>query len=521
MRRCRRSSRPRAGRHRLPRSPPASAALGLLAALLLQTMRRPEPVPEPVARFTVALPAGDMPAIGQQPLVALSPDGRTLVYAARRGEMTALFRRDLATLEPSLIRGTEGGTAPFFSPDGRSLGFVANGELRRIPIAGGAAQTIAAAAGDVTATWTADDAIIFSTSATRVLHRVPASGGAPAALTTLNVARGDRLHLLPQPLPGNDALLFTIVTDSERQVAVLRRKTGNTSILTTGTHARYLPSGHVIFSRDDALWAAPFDAGALTLTGDPVLLLDGVQHSADQVAHLDVAADGSMAYLPAGDYDAMARRISWIDRNGRETPVGLETRPYVGAALSPDGSRIALAIREQGDTDIWIATPSAADDDAADRGTGERDDAGLVARWCGGDLSIGSRRNRYLPARRTGRRPDAASDGAAGSREWTALADPRRPCSAVRPADGDCRGDTAVDRRGHDRQRPGGDGRSPCVAQRTISGISIGGIRASPMCSSPTIRRKARGDGASRPRGAPTRDGAPTATSSSSSISPA
>ena len=236
------------------------AALGLLAALLLQTMRRPEPVPEPVARFTVALPAGDMPAIGLQPLVALSPDGRTLVYAARRGEMTALFRRDLATLEPSLIRGTEGGTAPFFSPDGRSLGFVANGELRRIPIAGGAAQTIAAAAGDVTATWTADDAIIFSTSATRVLHRVPASGGAPAALTTLNVARGDRLHLLPQPLPGNDALLFTIVTDSERQVAVLRRKTGDTSILTTGTHARYLPSGHVIFSRDDALWAAPFDA---------------------------------------------------------------------------------------------------------------------------------------------------------------------------------------------------------------------------------------------------------------------
>jgi eukaryotic-like serine/threonine-protein kinase len=334
------------------------AALGLLAALLLQTMRRPEPVPEPVARFTVALPAGDMPAIGQQPLVALSPDGRTLVYAARRGEMTALFRRDLATLEPSLIRGTEGGTAPFFSPDGRSLGFVANGELRRIPIAGGAAQTIAAAAGDVTATWTADDGIIFSTSATRVLHRVPASGGAPAALTTLNVARGDRLHLLPQPLPGNDALLFTIVTDSERQVAVLRRKTGDTSILTTGTHARYLPSGHVIFSRDDALWAAPFDAAALTLTGDPVLLLDGVQHSADQVAHLDVSADGSMAYLPAGDYDAMARRISWFDRNGRETPVGLETRPYVGAALSPDGSRIALAIREQGDTDIWIATPS-------------------------------------------------------------------------------------------------------------------------------------------------------------------
>ena len=453
------------------------AALGLLAALLLQTMRRPEPVPEPVARFTVALPAGDMPAIGQQPLVALSPDGRTLVYAARRGEMTALFRRDLATLEPSLIRGTEGGTAPFFSPDGRSLGFVANGELRRIPIAGGAAQTIAAAAGDVTATWTADDGIIFSTSATRVLHRVPASGGAPAALTTLNVARGDRLHLLPQPLPGNDALLFTIVTDSERQVAVLRRKTGDTSILTTGTHARYLPSGHVIFSRDNALWAAPFDADALTLTGDPVLLLDGVQHSADQVAHLDVCGRRQHG-VPARRRLRRDGAPDFVDRSQRTRDAGRArnaavcrrralARRFAHRARDPRTGRHGHLDRDA----------VAADDDAADCGAGERDDAGLVARRHSGDLSIGPHRNRYLPARRPRRRPDAASDGAAGSREWTALADPRRPCTAVRPADSDCRGHTAFDRGGHARQRPGCDGRSPRFAQRTISRVSIGGIR--------------------------------------------
>jgi hypothetical protein len=153
-------------------------------------------------------------------------------------------------------------------------------------------------------------------------------------------------------------VLFTIITGSDRQVAVLRRGTGETGILTTGTHARYLSSGHLLFSRDNTLWIAPFDAERLALTGEPVPILDGVAHSADQVAHLDVAADGTLAYLPAGDYDAMTRRLAWIDRNGRETPVGLETRPYVGAALSPDGSRIALAIREQGDTDIWIATPS-------------------------------------------------------------------------------------------------------------------------------------------------------------------
>ncbi len=168
----------------------AIAAIGIVAALVLQTMRRPEPVPQPVARFAVPLPPGDRPAIGLQPVVALSPDGRTLVYAAQRGDTTALFRRDLATLEPSLVAGTEGGTSPFFSPDGRWLGFVANGELKRISMAGGPAETIAPAAGEVTAAWMADDAIVFSTTATRVLHRVPASGGTPAALTTLNLAQG-------------------------------------------------------------------------------------------------------------------------------------------------------------------------------------------------------------------------------------------------------------------------------------------------------------------------------------------
>jgi serine/threonine-protein kinase len=346
----------------------AIAAIGLVVAVVAQVMRRPEPVPQQVARFAVQLPPGDWPAIGLQPVLALSPDGRTLVYAAQRGDRTALFRRDLAALEPSLIAGTEGGTAPFFSPDGRWLGFVADGELKRIALAGGVAETIAAAAGDVTATWMADDSVVFSTTATRVLHRVPASGGTPAALTTLNLARGDRIHLLPQALPGtrrssakargNDALLFTIITGSDRQVAVLRRDTGETSILTAGTHGRYLPGGRLMFSRDNQLWVAPFDADKLTLTGEPVPLLDGVEHTADQAAHLDVAADGSMAYLPAGDYDAAVRRITWIDRNGQQSPVGLEARPFVGAAISPDGSRIALAIREQGDTDIWIATPS-------------------------------------------------------------------------------------------------------------------------------------------------------------------
>ncbi len=340
---------------------PLAAALvvALVSGVLLSpTLRRTEVSSEPVARFPVALPAGDLPAIGPQPAVALSPDGRTLVYAAQRGDSTALFRRDLAVLEPAIIAGTEGGKAPFFSPDGQWLGFAADGELKRVPIGGGPPETIAPAPGDVTAVWMPDGAIVYSTTATRVLHRLEARGGTAAALTSLNPARGDRFHLLPQPLPGNRALLFTIVTGADRHVAVLQRETGETSILTSGTHGRYLSSGHLIFSRDNTLWIVPFDPERLTLGGEPVPLMDGVEHSADQVAHLDVAADGSMAFLQAGDYEPAIGRVAWVDRGGRATDAALEARPYVGAAISPDGSRIALAIREHGNSDIWIATPS-------------------------------------------------------------------------------------------------------------------------------------------------------------------
>jgi serine/threonine-protein kinase len=333
----------------------AAAAVG---AALWPTFRRAERAAEPVARFSVALPSGDVPTLGFQPVAALSPDGRTLVYAARRGDTTALFRRDLAVLEPELIAGTSGGKAPFFSPDGRWLGFAAGGELRRMPLAGGPVEPIVAASGDVTAAWTADDAVIFSTTATRVLHRVPVGGGAPATLTTLDRARGDTLHLLPQPLPGNSALLFTIVAGTDRHVAALRRETGEISIITSGTHGRYLPTGHLLFWRDNTLLMMPFDVNALRVTGEAVPVMDDVAHTGDQVVHLDVAADGSMAFLPGGDYESTVRRLTWIDRAGRQTAANFEARPFVGVAISPDASRFAFAIDEHGNSDIWIAAPS-------------------------------------------------------------------------------------------------------------------------------------------------------------------
>ena len=246
------------------------------------------------------------------------------------------------------------------------------------------------------------------------------------------------MHLLPQALPapprssakarGNDGLLFTIVTASERQVAVLRRESGETTILTTGTHGRYLPDGHLIFSRDNSLWIAPFDAEKLTLTGEPVPLMDGVEHTADQGVHLDVAADGSMAYLPAGDYDAAVRRIAWIDRSGHQAPVGLEARPLCrGRDLArrlADRARDPRAGRHRHlDRDAV-----AADDDPVDRRADERNAAGLDAGRQVDRVPVRPRRHRHLQARRAGRRPGRPADATAEQRApGSAFDDARRP----------------------------------------------------------------------------------------------
>jgi eukaryotic-like serine/threonine-protein kinase len=331
----------------------AGVAAGAIGTALV--LRQPAPAtPVAVARFVVPLPTGDQPVTGFQPMAALSPDGRTIVYRARRNGVVQLFRRHLHALEPEPIPGTENGTAPFFSPDGRTLAFDSDGVLKRVSMAGGQPVVIGPAPGGVTATWTSDDAVVFATNTSRILQRMPASGGAPVALTALDPERGDTLHLLPQALPDGRTLLFTIVSGSARRVA-LRLASGEVRVVADGTHGRYLPQGFIVFFREGSLWAVPFDLASLSTTGPASPLLQGIEHTDNTVLHFDAAQDGSIVYLPAGEVGASQQRLVWFDRDGRETAVALEPRSYLRVSLSPDGARLALAIRERGNTDIWTA----------------------------------------------------------------------------------------------------------------------------------------------------------------------
>ena len=330
-------------------------AAGALAATLIVTSRGD--TERPVVRFAAALPAGDQPVTGFQPMTTLSPDGQTLVYRARRNGVVQLFRRAMRDLEPEPIAGTENGTSPFFSPDGRWLGFDSDGVLKRVALDGTAPVVICPAPGGVTAAWMRDDTIVFATNTNRVLQQVPASGGPIVALTTLDRERGDTLHLLPQALPDGRTILFTIVSGSNRRIAV-RLGSGETRVVAEGTHGRYLASGVLVFSREGSFWGVPFDVERLATAGTAVPFVEGIEATDGTVLHYDVSANGTMAYLPAGESDTGLQRLAWIDRLGHETPVDLEPRPYVRVSLSPDDARIALAIRERGNTDVWIADPA-------------------------------------------------------------------------------------------------------------------------------------------------------------------
>ena len=337
------------------------AAVGVLLAILLLSgaaavwlSRERTPAPVPVTRLAVPVPPSDALVVSAQQVAALSPDGETLVYRASRGGEVHLFRRTLAALDSTPIPGTRDAAGPFFSPDGGWLGFDADGVLQKVALDGGSPVTICEAPGGANASW-GGDAIVFATTTTRVLHRVPASGGTAIPITELDTVAGDLAHTFPYVLPGGNAALFTIVRADQRRIATVDLTTRRVHELTAGSQPRYFAAtGHVLFVRDETLWAAPFDAHALELTGEPVPVLEGLDSTGGTAAHFTISAEGLLVYAPKRE-EIGERRLVWIDRRGRQSDLPLPPRPYLRASLAPDGIRVAVALNDSNNTDVWIA----------------------------------------------------------------------------------------------------------------------------------------------------------------------
>ena len=337
----------------------ACAALGWLAA---RTLGRPAPPAsaDAPARWTIALPPGvSVPRLNGPPGLALSPDGKTLVFvgdATVGAGRTQLYVRELGSIDARPIPMTEGAGQVCFSPDGKWIAFDQEGELKKLRLDGGTPTLLAEAPTLRGASWGADGAIVFSPDVWSGLWRVSDHGGAPRRLTTPD-AKFYGSHRWAQVLPTGD-VLFTInsgFTHADSAIAVYSPKTGRARVvLKGGGFARYVSSGHLIFAREGGLLAAPFDLERLEVTGPSAAVLEDVRMDPFGFvsAQFDVSPSGALAYVP-GYPRVLDRSLLWVDRAGHATPVTPERRGYCEATLSPDGGAVAVLREEASALSAW------------------------------------------------------------------------------------------------------------------------------------------------------------------------
>ncbi|HXV60281.1 MAG TPA: protein kinase [Vicinamibacteria bacterium] len=342
----------------------SALALGLvLGALAMKSSTASvDPTPGPVVRFDIRVPEspnGHLPT-----LLAMTPDERSLVFARGSGEAQQLFVRSLDEEAFTPIPGTEGGAQPFLSPDGEWLGFHADGRLKKVRLSGGPTAVLCELRSVHGATWVDDERIVFASEG--ALWELPAAGGTPRRLTGEATSR---VVSWPDVLPGSKAVLFAetpgahtavagggVGVDDRSRVAVVSLETGKERVLIDNAiQPRFLRPGHLLFVRDETLWAVPFDLASLELDGEPLPVLQGIHaHGSHEGAQYAVSPNGSLAYSSGSGFESLESRLVFVDRSGIETPLPHEPGGYFGPRLSPDGRKVALSDGDSSKWDIWV-----------------------------------------------------------------------------------------------------------------------------------------------------------------------
>jgi hypothetical protein len=293
----------------------AVVVLFTFAILTIQS-RRWEPLATPapaVTRFTVDAPAGS-PA-----RLSLSPDGRKLAFVSGQ----RIYVREFNSLESRAVDGTDGAGTPFWSPDGRFLAFVSGGKLRKIDLSGGPPITLCDVNTNVSGSWGHDGTILIGVVGDGIF-RVPEKGGALTRVTTVDPARGQTRHMLPQFLPGDRKFLYLAGSnrvESTMLFAAALDSGASVPIMSVTSYATFVPErpgdsqGWLVFARDRTLMGRPFDARALRPTGDAVPLAGPagarVAMGASAVEIVDFsAAGGTLAYRSAEANPQMVARMA-------------------------------------------------------------------------------------------------------------------------------------------------------------------------------------------------------------------
>ncbi len=338
----------------------AGAAV-LAAALALPALRHlretPPPAP-PETRTDIVTPETDDPTS-----FALSPDGRQIVFVASGEGVPRLWLRPLDTATAQPLAGTENASDPFWSPDSRSVGFFDGTALKRADLAGGSPQTLTTAT-NRGGTWSADGVLLFTRTTTSPLFRIAASGGEAAAVTTLAKQTS---HRFPQFLPGGRRFLFYAQGTPDTQGIYLGSLDApETTRLTTADAAGvFAPAGPgpadasgeggwLWFVRGGTLLAQRLDLTRRALTGDPVTVADQIAIDGNSLARaVSVSATGLVAYRSGG---STRRQLTWFDRAGQVlgTVGAPDENGLLNPRLSPDGRRVVVRRRVQGNIDIWL-----------------------------------------------------------------------------------------------------------------------------------------------------------------------
>jgi len=329
--------------------PLAAAALAAAATWwLLRPGRGAAESPEVRLELTTA-PTTDPSSL------ALSPDGRTLVYLAGGADVPRLWTRNLGDPEPHALAGTEYAAFPFWAPDGRAIGFFAEGKVKAIDLRTGMVRTLSTAPVPAGAAWNADGIILHPLVPDSPLFRTTGNGGALEPATQL--AAGQTGHRGPTFLPDGRHFLFYAAGSAEaRGIYVGELGTFNIRrLLDADAPAVFAPPGHLLYVQNATLFAQAFDAESATVSGEPMAIAANVAtDSSTGLAAVTASSSGTIAYRPG--LAGQQRQLIWVNRDGEElTRIGVaeERGPSYGS-ISPDGRRLAMQRAMDGNTDIWL-----------------------------------------------------------------------------------------------------------------------------------------------------------------------
>ena len=329
------------------------AGVGVVAAAALAAFVLTRPTPKPrLMRFQISSP----PDVISIDTPRVSPDGQYIAFNAT--DMTGITRvwlRPMNALDAHPLTGTEGAARPFWSPDSKLIGFMADGRLKKIDVGGGPAQKVCDAPTGSDGSWSPDGVILFDGRATDPIQRCPAGGGVASVALKADQSRKETAVGWPEFLP--DGKHFIYLATAQRNEDWMYRvglldSTDSQPLSPAQTQAAYAAPGYLLFARDQSLVAQAFDLKTFKLTGQPIPLAERVGTDAVGLARVSASRDGTLVYRTGES----GLRLVWVDRSGKDLEELGDSGLYSSPVISPGGDRVAfvLADARTGKSDLWI-----------------------------------------------------------------------------------------------------------------------------------------------------------------------